>query len=89
MGTRGMGGGAWYCGCLCSPISSLASLPLSISPAIRGICGVISPACNAGSSYRFQKNSMVWNKNRMVDARDAYVNCRIHHGHTGEIPVDG
>ena len=27
--------------------------------AMRGLCGVTNPACNAGSSYRFQKKSMV------------------------------
>ena len=41
---------------LASPSTRILSIP---SLGIRGICGVINPACNAGSSYRFQKNIIV------------------------------
>lgn len=54
------------------PLTSPSARTLSIpSLDMRGICGVINPACNAGNSYLFQKNIAVWTRNNVVDASDA------------------
>jgi hypothetical protein len=57
---RGAIGEGWILGGEGTPWSSSPSLPLSVpNLAMRGCCGVTSPSCMAGSSYRFQKKSMV------------------------------
>ncbi len=42
------------------PLTSPSTRAISIPNLdMRGICDVINPACNAGSSYRFQKKIIV------------------------------
>lgn len=56
-GIRGITGSE--AGCILEGVTTLTfASPLPMLP-LRGLCGVINPECNAGSSYLFRKKIMV------------------------------